>query len=156
MKINFFFFLAGLWNVIRMGMGNSFKNVQVSSNGITEDEEKKRDTETPLANQSLLLLLVLTNHCTTLTNPYRDALFSFTNVNDQQQSIMPTNSMIPFRFNLDKLYNTICHVPNTDEITLLLYMLLHGNNSVKEDIIKRNDIHLLVSIKFHFFSFFLT
>ena len=38
--------------------------------------------ETLLANQSLLFLLVLANHCTSdrgLKNPYREALFSFTN-----------------------------------------------------------------------------
>jgi hypothetical protein len=36
----------------------------------------------PLANQALLLVLVLTNHCTgdkNLHNPYRQALFSFSN-----------------------------------------------------------------------------
>ena len=35
-----------------------------------------------IANQSLLLVLVLANHCTSdsdLHNPYRQALFSFTN-----------------------------------------------------------------------------
>lgn len=38
-------------------------------------------TESLLANQSLLLLLVLVNHCTqdkTQLNPYRQALFTFT------------------------------------------------------------------------------
>ncbi|OAD60009.1 Dymeclin [Eufriesea mexicana] len=68
---------AGLWNVITMGMGSSLKNVQVTSNGTSEEEERKRDTETPLASQSLLLLLVLTNHCTATQNPYRNALFTF-------------------------------------------------------------------------------
>lgn len=61
-------------------MGHSSKNVQVLSNGATEEEEKKRDTETPLASQSLLLLLVLTNHCTATQNPYRNALFTFTDM----------------------------------------------------------------------------
>lgn len=60
-----------------MGMGSSLKNVQVASNGTSEEEERKRDTETPLASQSLLLLLVLTNHCTATENPYRNALFTF-------------------------------------------------------------------------------
>lgn len=124
-------------------MGSSFKNVQISNNGISEDEEKKRDIDTPLASQSLLLLLVLTNHCTTTYNPYRDALFSFTNVDDDH-STLPTKAVTPFRYNLDKVYNTICRVPNTNEVTLLLYMLLHRNPCVKEQIIKRADIQLLV------------
>lgn len=61
-------------------MGSSLKNVQVGHGGNMEDIERKRDTETPLASQSLLLLLVLTNHCTASHNPYRDALFAFTNI----------------------------------------------------------------------------
>lgn len=73
-------FEAGLWNVITLGIGNSRKNIQISSGGSNEEIERKRDTETPLASQSLLLLLILTNHWTTSHNPYRDALFSFTNV----------------------------------------------------------------------------
>lgn len=50
-----------------------------------------------------------------------------------------------FKFNLSKLYNTICKIPNTDEVTLLFYMLLHRNSSVKQDIMRRPDIQLLVS-----------
>nr|XP_050856638.1 dymeclin isoform X1 [Vespula vulgaris] len=135
---------AGLWNVITMGMGHSSKNIQVLSNGATEEEEKKRDTETPLASQSLLLLLVLTNHCTATQNPYRNALFTFT---DMQEDYSPSQmeGHNAFRFNLNKLYSTICKIQNTDEVTLLLYMLLHRNQNVKHDIIRRSDIHLLVT-----------
>lgn len=60
-----------------MGIGSGSKNIQIAHNSTAEDEEKKRDTETPLASQSLLLLLILTNHCTATQNPYRNALFSF-------------------------------------------------------------------------------
>ncbi|XP_043263464.1 dymeclin [Colletes gigas] len=133
---------AGLWNVITMGMGSSLKNVQVTSNGISEEEERKRDTETPLASQSLLLLLVLTNHCTAMQNPYRNALFAF--VDMEEDCISATKTKDAFRFNLNKLYSTICKIPNTDEVTLLLYMLLHRNSSVKQDIMRRPDIQLLV------------
>ncbi|KYN11329.1 Dymeclin [Trachymyrmex cornetzi] len=120
---------AGLWNVIRMGIGSSSKNIQVAHNGTAEDEEKKRDTETPLASQSLLLLLVLTNHCTATQNPYRNALFSFIDM-QEDHTISQGKAIDTFKFNLNKLYNTICKIPNTDEVTLLLYMLLHRNSSV--------------------------
>ncbi|KAG6797925.1 dymeclin [Apis mellifera caucasica] len=133
---------AGLWNVITMGMGSSLKNVQVTSNGTSEEEERKRDTETPLASQSLLLLLVLTNHCTATQNPYRNALFTFV---DMQEDYSTMQGKSAFRFNINKLYNTICKIPNTDEVTLLLYMLLHRNSSVKQDIMRRSDIQLLVT-----------
>ncbi|XP_076765653.1 dymeclin [Xylocopa sonorina] len=133
---------AGLWNVITMGMGSSLKNVQVANNGSSEDEERKRDTETPLASQSLLLLLVLTNHCTATQNPYRNALFTFV---DMQEDYSTMQTKGAFKFNLNKLYNTICKIPNTDEVTLLLYMLLHRNSNVKQDIMRRPDIQLLVT-----------
>ncbi|XP_015513933.2 dymeclin isoform X2 [Neodiprion pinetum] len=135
--------LAGLWNVITMGMAKNSKNVQVSNVGTTEDEERQRDTETPLASQSLLLLLVLTNHCTATHNPYRDALYTFTDSQDDC-TVTPAKAAMSFKFNLDELYTTICKVPNTDETTLLLYMLLHRNPTVKAYIMKRADIQLLV------------
>ncbi|XP_012253717.2 dymeclin [Athalia rosae] len=134
---------AGLWNVITMGMANNSKNVQVLNGGGTEDVERKRDTETPLASQSLLLLLVLTNHCTAVHNPFRDALYGFINSQDDGVHI-PPKPETSFKFNLDALYSTICKVPNTDETTLLLYMLLHRNPTVKAYIMQRADIQLLV------------
>jgi hypothetical protein len=52
--------------------------------GSSSNEKKPEEefNETLLANQSLLFLLVLANHCTSdraLNNPYRQALFQFTN-----------------------------------------------------------------------------
>ena len=43
--------------------------------------EEPLEDETLLSNQSLLLLLILVNHCTQgkKLNPYRQALFTFTN-----------------------------------------------------------------------------
>jgi len=71
-------------------------------------------------------------------------------VEDQPTSQTKTTEI--FKFNLNKLYSTICKIPNTDEITLLLYMLLHRNSSVKQDIMKRPDIQLLASdLKAYFF-----
>jgi len=57
--------------VVTLGMGSS-----------TNEKKAEEFTETLLANQSLLFLLVLANHCTSqlaLKNPYRQALFQFTN-----------------------------------------------------------------------------
>ena len=55
--------------------------------GSKQKVEETDVTETLLANQSLLLLLVLTNHCTLgrggTANPYREALLSFTDSNGE-------------------------------------------------------------------------
>ena len=66
--------VAGLWTVMTLGLARNKTTV--------EDEE----SETLLANQSLLFILILANHCTSdkgLSNPYRQALFSFTNSQGQ-------------------------------------------------------------------------
>lgn len=43
--------------------------------------------DVPLATQSLLLILVLTNHCTTQNNPYRQCIFSCLNSQGNTQVI---------------------------------------------------------------------
>lgn len=65
---------AGLWSVMTLGMSNK------------PEKKEEEFQETLLANQSLLFLLVLANHCTSergVANPYREALFSFTNIHGQ-------------------------------------------------------------------------
>ena len=58
---------AGLWTVVTLGLANQ----RTAQSGAESDEPL-------LANQSVLLLLVLTNHCCVdgVRNPYRDAFFS--------------------------------------------------------------------------------
>ena len=64
------FFPAGLWTILTLGYG-------------ARSSKDEKDTETALlSNQSLLLLLVLTNHYTHdkgTHNPYREALCNFSN-----------------------------------------------------------------------------
>ena len=56
-----------------------------------DKKQEEEFSETLLANQSLLFLLVLANHCTSdrgLKNPYRQALFSFTNAQGRDKKIV--------------------------------------------------------------------
>jgi hypothetical protein len=73
---------AELWNILTFGMVRSTASASsVSSDGVTVVKPSEVP-ESPLANQALLLVLVLVNHCTgdkTLHNPYRQALFSCSN-----------------------------------------------------------------------------
>ena len=51
------------------------------STAAKQEEAEEPPSDTLLANHSLLLILVLVNHCTKeelLYNPYREAIFSFT------------------------------------------------------------------------------
>ena len=68
----YFSLTASLWSVVTLGMAST----------TPEKKPEEEFNETLLANQSLLFLLVLANHCTSdraLKNPYRQALFQFTN-----------------------------------------------------------------------------
>lgn len=55
-----------LWSILTL----SRKDNESVSNSVVGDYH-----EVPLATQSLLLILILTNHCTAQSNPYRQCLF---------------------------------------------------------------------------------
>ena len=62
---------AGIWNVMTLGL----------SQPSVQPDDPAPVSDALIASQSLLLILVLVNHCTNeeqLYNPYREALFSFT------------------------------------------------------------------------------
>ncbi|KAL1459094.1 hypothetical protein WDU94_011102 [Cyamophila willieti] len=104
----FVLFSAGFWSMLTLSSGS---DSQVSC----------------LAQQSVLILLILSNHCVspTFSNPYRDAL---SNLQD----------------NLNSLYTVLCSEVKNEEITLLLYHLLHRNNAFKLFVLSRSDMELLV------------
>ncbi|KAM7313806.1 dymeclin [Ixodes scapularis] len=123
---------SGLWNVLTLGYGKE------------QDEESTRLKETVLAQQSLLLLLVLVNHCTNdkaVCNPYKKALFSFVNSQDSAGTVEAIPS---FKLDYGKLYDTLCVTLNNDQTTLLLYLLMHRNSNFKTYVLSRSNIELLI------------
>lgn len=120
---------TGLWNTITLGYGNKK----------TEEDLIK---EAILARESLLLLLVLTNHCTKDINPYRDALFQ---CSDSKSELNYEQNSTCFKIDFSKLYKTLCSTLNDDQTTLLLYMLLHQNGHFKTFVLSRTtDLHEFV------------
>jgi hypothetical protein len=72
---------AELWNILTFGMARGAASPPVPSDGVTVVKPSEV-SDSSLANQALLLVHVLANHCTgdkNLHNPYRQALFSFSN-----------------------------------------------------------------------------
>ncbi|XP_004535874.1 dymeclin [Ceratitis capitata] len=92
----------------------------------------------PLANQSLLLILILTNHCTTKDNPYRASLF---NCADSKDSPKDGAS---FQIDFSSVYETLCRIVTIDQATLLLYLLLHRNDRFYRFVMAQNDLENLV------------
>ncbi|XP_063217608.1 dymeclin [Bacillus rossius redtenbacheri] len=125
---------SGLWNMLTLGLASS------------HSEEVTTAEEAPLANQSLLLILVLANHCTgekNLNNPYRQALFSFTSTLETGDGA-PTKAAATFKLDFSRLYGTLCRKLKSDQTTLLLYLLVHRNHMVKSYVLARSDIEQLV------------
>ncbi|XP_071098647.1 dymeclin-like [Haliotis cracherodii] len=130
---------SSLWSVVTLGMGSSPK------------KKEEEFSETLLANQSLLFLLVLANHCTSdsgLNNPYREALFAFTDSQDTS-AMNPVIAGPTFKMDLSRLYSTLCSTLRDDQTTLLLYLLIHQNTSMKAFILSRTNIDQLVMPLLH-------
>ncbi|XP_015904833.1 dymeclin isoform X2 [Parasteatoda tepidariorum] len=122
---------TGIWNILSLST--------------VHQEPPKSEPMTVLANQSLLFLLLLVNHCTNEKegkNPYRGALLSFSNSNSTCE--MPKESMEAFKLDYDALFTTLCNTLKDDQTALLTYMLIHQNPHFRQYIIFSSDVSLLV------------
>uniref|UniRef100_A0A8C1W7E2 Dymeclin n=1 Tax=Cyprinus carpio TaxID=7962 RepID=A0A8C1W7E2_CYPCA len=123
---------SGLWSVFTLGGVGSRPGAEQDQNPL------------PLSNQSLLLLLVLAN----LTdgpdcpNPYRQAVTCFKNTQDS--SSIPSPQPHTFQINFNSLYTALCEQQKSDQVTLLLYTLLHQNSNMRTYILSRTDMENLV------------
>lgn len=120
---------TGLWTVFTLGGVGSKASPDLSS---------------PLANQSLLLLLVLANltDAADAPNPYRQAITSFKNTQDS--SPFPSSAPHTFQINFNSLYTALCEQQSSDQATLLLYTLLHQNSNIRTYMLARTDMESLV------------
>ncbi|XP_032867055.1 dymeclin isoform X2 [Tyto alba] len=122
---------TGLWTVFTLG-------------GVGSKPTPQLEQCSPLANQSLLLLLVLANltDAPDTPNPYRQAIMSFKNTQDSTAFSSPNPHA--FQINFNSLYTALCEQQKSDQATLLLYMLLHQNGNVRTYVLARTDIENLV------------
>lgn len=98
----------------------------------------------PLANQSLLLIIILTNHWTSSNlNLYRNSLFGCANSQDDS-SPSKDSAAITFRIDFSTLYNTLCRIVTIDQATLLLYLLLHKNQRFYKYVMAQDNFQQLV------------
>ncbi|XP_044139378.1 dymeclin [Bufo gargarizans] len=122
---------SGLWTVLTLG-------------GVGSKPTAVQEQSSPLANQSLLLLLALANltDASDCPNPFRQAIMSFRNTQDS--SVPPSPSPHSFQINFNSLYTALCEQQMSDQATLLLYTLLHQNSNVRTYALARTDIESLV------------
>uniref|UniRef100_UPI00358EEEA2 dymeclin isoform X2 n=1 Tax=Myxine glutinosa TaxID=7769 RepID=UPI00358EEEA2 len=123
---------TGLWTVLTLGAGTANHR---------DASSMHPGGDVPLANQSLLLLLGLTNLGETeeVVNPYRAAIVNCTNT---QGPVPP--EIHTFQINFSSLFGALCVAQDHDAPTLLLYLLLHYNSSMRTFVLARTDIENLV------------
>ena len=118
---------SGLWNVLSLGYGKS----------------EEVPEEAVVAKMSCLLLLILTNHSTSEVNKYRETLFSCQDSHGKAGD--PTSSSNQLTIDYASLFKTFSSIPNDDETTLLMYLLLHKNYSFRNFVMSRaSDLDLIV------------
>nr|XP_018898562.1 PREDICTED: dymeclin [Bemisia tabaci] len=83
------------------------------------------EIEAHLTTHSVIILLILVNHCAGPNNPYRQALSSYDR-------------------DLAAVYKSLCSTIHREENTLLLYHLLHVNQNFKTFLLAQTDIENLV------------
>ncbi|XP_060029832.1 dymeclin isoform X4 [Erinaceus europaeus] len=122
---------TGLWTVFTLG-------------GVGSKATATPELSSPLANQSLLLLLVLANltDAADAPNPYRQAIMSFKNTQDSTP--FPSSTPHAFQINFNSLYTALCEQQTSDQATLLLYTLLHQNSNIRTYMLARTDMENLV------------
>lgn len=98
----------------------------------------------PLANQSLLLILILTNHYTTKDNPYRVSLFGCADSQGGGADSGKEEPAVTFKIDFSSLYNTLCRIVTIDQTTLLLYLLLHRNQRFYKYVMAQPNLQQLV------------
>lgn len=98
----------------------------------------------PLANQSLLLILILTNHnaddsVDINNNQYRYSLFNCSNSTE-----LVKDEVGSFKIDFSGLYQTLCRITHLDQTTLLLYLLLHRNEKFYKFVMAQPNLQELV------------
>ncbi|KRY55374.1 Dymeclin [Trichinella britovi] len=127
---------------IFVGLANSLMELlQIDNN----DKEKQIKSIT-LGDQALNVLLLLVSHNTPegTIHPFRQALFSFINSQEQSMVTLPTTSVVCFKINFTELYDQICSRSGDKPSLLLLYFLLYKNVEFRNYVLSRVNLQNLI------------
>ena len=131
---------------------------------LPSDSSTKFFASKSFCDKSLLLIEMLTNHCTQLNtsssfgsqdsstmehyNPYRIAVSSFVDFSLSTAAALdqkgPDKQLSSFSINFEILYLRLCDFLEEDQSTLMLYMLLHKNTAFLNYVLTRSDIDKLL------------
>lgn len=120
---------SGLWNML--SFNKSYQRPTLLTNPTTDPATVKQRLlhEHPVANQSCLLLLVLTNHCVG-NNLYRTYTCMCADTADPASTTPQKegNAQItPPRIEMAALHRALCATASCEHTTLLIYLMLHSS-----------------------------
>ncbi|XP_045490131.1 dymeclin [Pieris rapae] len=100
----------------------------------------------PLANQSCLLLLALSNHHINEDNLYRCALLRCEDSNETSTTTPQKDNgqLTPPRIDMAALHKALCATAGCEHSTLLLYLMLHSCNAYKRHVTNSPHIEKLI------------
>lgn len=136
---------TSVWSVLTLGYGTAAPAAAATAqNGAAAEGDEQTVSKTPLGDVSMLLLLVLTNHCTdqaSLTNPFREALFRCSGLKPKEHTPMTGSASDnpSFRTDFSSLFRTLSSSLATDESTLLLYLLVHQCRDFRSHVLASSE-----------------
>ncbi|KAK2721308.1 dymeclin-like [Artemia franciscana] len=98
--------------------------------------------ESPLAELSLLVLLVL-SYQSEEENPYRSAMVTFSDSEDESE-ISPVHTSASFKMSYSNLLLALCEHLEDERVSLVLYTLLHEHDRFRQFILVQENIESLV------------
>jgi len=104
------------------------------------------DSLNPLANHSLLLLLVLLFYFPDekVGNPYREALFHCKPGRKTDEGPIEAEKDQSFPLNFKRLYSAISRDAHSETMILFLYLLIHKNPSFLKYLLARKDLEIIL------------
>ncbi|XP_047524119.1 dymeclin [Pieris napi] len=134
---------SSLWSMLTL---SSTQTIYTEPPSERRELHERLIREHPLANQSCLLLLALSNHHIHEENLYRCALLRCEDSNETSSTTprKDNGQLTPPRIDMAALHKALCATAGCEHSTLLLYLMLHSCNAYKRHITNVPHIEKLI------------
>ncbi|XP_049882633.1 dymeclin [Pectinophora gossypiella] len=139
---------SGLWNMLTFSSPTQ-QSIYTHPPADRHELLDRLKSDHPVANQSCLLLLALSNHCMS-HNLYRDALLccedssETSTITPQKDTNGGGSQITPPRIDMAALHKALCATAGCEHSTLLLYVMLHSCKAYKRYVTNVPNIENLI------------
>ncbi|CAH0716886.1 unnamed protein product, partial [Brenthis ino] len=140
---------SSLWNILTLAP-TARQTIYTAPPASRQELADRLRTEHPVANQSCLLLLALSNHCIHEDNLFRISLLHCEDTADTSGTTphKDTNESVtqitPPRIDMAALHKALCATAGCEHSTLLLYLMLHSCKAYKRHVSSSPNIENLM------------